>query len=73
MNLNNNKLYCPYCNADLQGEEIPKELQKEYRATHFGRKIGIYDLHTDRTVQWQCPDCKGIWDRVEGGLKNKNN
>ena len=58
-----NKENCPKCNADLQGEPIPVEQQENYGATHFSRKIGIYDRGTDRTVTWQCPDCKHQWDR----------
>lgn len=30
----------------------------------WGREIGIYDLNTDRTIAWQCPDCGHQWDRV---------
>lgn len=29
----------------------------------WGRQIGIYDFETDRTRQWQCPDCNHIWGR----------
>ena len=61
--MRNNKEYCPHCNVDLQGEEIPQEQQHLYGATHFGRKIGIYDYSKDMTVKWLCPDCEGEWDR----------
>ena len=27
----------------------------------WGRQIGIYDMELDRTVRWQCPDCKHEW------------
>lgn len=27
------------------------------------REIGIYDLETDETVKWRCPDCGHEWDR----------
>lgn len=56
-----NKESCPYCNADLQGEIIPKESQKAYGATHFTRKIGITSIDVDRITKWQCPDCKMEW------------
>ena len=56
--------YCPHCNSCLQGKEIPKEQQEFYQATHWGRKIGVYDIELDRTVKWMCPDCKGEWDRT---------
>lgn len=35
--------YCPKCNANLQGDPIPKEHQESFGATHFSRKIGIED------------------------------
>ncbi len=59
--MKNNKENCPLCNADLQGESIPKEHQDSYNATHFTRKIGISDIERDRIVKWKCPDCKGEW------------
>ena len=31
---------------------------------HWGRKIGIYCMDRDRTVAWQCPDCKLEWGRT---------
>ncbi|GGA91549.1 hypothetical protein [Ornithinibacillus halotolerans] len=54
---------CPHCNASLQGDPIPEDEQKHYRATHFTRKIGMYDLEKDRTMKWKCPDCNWEWDR----------
>lgn len=32
-------------------------------ATHFSRKISVYDEWLDRTVEWVCPDCGGRWPR----------
>ena len=61
--LRDSKEVCPYCTADLQGNPIPKEQQEAYGATHFSRKIGIYDIDRDRTVEWQCPDCGCRWPR----------
>ena len=29
----------------------------------WGRQIGIYDYGKDRTVAWQCPDCRHEWPR----------
>ena len=29
----------------------------------WGRQIGIYDIHKDRTVRWKCPDCEHEWPR----------
>lgn len=61
--MDNNKEYCPYCNANLQGEPIPKESQQFYGATHFTRKIGITSIDVDSIRKWQCPDCHKEWDR----------
>lgn len=58
---------CPHCKADLQGAPIPEEyIQKGYydpETTHYSRRIGVYDLNTDRTVAWRCPDCGDEWER----------
>lgn len=29
----------------------------------WGRATAIYDMEKDRTVQWECPECKHRWDR----------
>ncbi|WP_404292611.1 hypothetical protein LG276_19810 [Cytobacillus kochii] len=59
----NRKEFCPYCNANLQGEPIPIASQKAYGATHFTRKIGITYMAADRIIKWQCPDCNQEWQR----------
>ncbi|PEC18983.1 hypothetical protein COM96_27570 [Bacillus cereus] len=59
--MNDNKEFCPHCNANLQGDPIPKESQKWYGCTHFSRKIGITSFTHDRILNWQCPDCKREW------------
>ena len=47
---------CPHCHADLTGVPIPKKSRQYYgTATHFQRRIGIYDRELDRTVSWRCP------------------
>ncbi len=61
--LNDNKLFCPHCGADLQGDPIPEEIQHHYGATHSSRKIGISSMKEDCVIKWQCPDCKGQWKR----------
>jgi len=62
--MNDNKEYCPYCAADLQGDPIPPEKQHHYGgATHFSRKIGISSMELDRVIKWQCPNCHQEWDR----------
>ena len=60
----NNIEYCPYCKVSLQGDPIPKELQKHYGNAKYGsRKIGISSLEEDRVTKWECPDCHQQWDR----------
>lgn len=27
----------------------------------WGRQIGIYDMNSDRTIEYKCPDCNGTW------------
>lgn len=59
--MNDNKEFCPHCNANLQGEPIPEESQKHYKSTHFTRKIGITSVEADRILRWRCPDCNKEW------------
>jgi len=61
--LNDSVEFCDRCGADFQGEPIPEKSQHLFGATHFSRKIGIYDLVKDRTVEYQCPDCGHTWKR----------
>ena len=57
--MKDNKENCPHCLAELQGDPIPEDSQKLYGATHFSRKIGLYDQTKDGTVKGRCTDCKG--------------
>ena len=34
---------------------------KHGEANRWGREIGIYSWESDRTVAYECPDCKKIW------------
>lgn len=52
---------CPHCGAQLQGDPIPEQSRHLFGATHFSRKIGVYDTYKDRTVEYQCPDCGQRW------------
>lgn len=45
---------CPHCKADLRDSKI---------GPPFLRQIGISDRDLDRITGWQCPDCKGTWER----------
>jgi hypothetical protein len=66
--------YCPACNADLDGESIylsfiqkgyfvekAQALAAMYETSKWGRHIALYDRRKDRTVAYQCPDCKHIY------------
>jgi hypothetical protein len=48
-------------------EKEADRIAEMYGATRekgqWGREIGIYDMETDRTVQWKCPDCNHEWPR----------
>lgn len=57
--------YCPHCNGNLRGDKIPEDIAHYYSGTHWSRKIGIYSIGLDRTVEWECPDCMGRWKREE--------
>jgi hypothetical protein len=55
---------CPHCGADLKGEPIPEVDRKTFGwATHFDRRIGVYDTGQDLTIAWKCPDCEKEWPR----------
>lgn len=48
-------------------EKLADESAAMYGATRdkgqWGRAVGIYDLESDRTVRFKCPDCKHEWPR----------
>jgi hypothetical protein len=50
-------------------EEKADALAEMYGATrtsgHWGRKIGFYNMATDRTEKYMCPDCEHIWKRED--------
>lgn len=55
--------------AQCGGDE-PKAAERSayYGATkengkRFGREIALYNLHTDMTYAYRCPDCKHEWPR----------
>ena len=62
--MDNNKEFCPFCHANLQGAPIPEKYKDSYGgSTHFSRKIGITDIELDRIIKWKCPDCGSEWKR----------
>ena len=64
--MNEDLRYCPFCHADLRGKPIPKKSQKAYGGKkYFSRLIGIYNMTTDRTERWRCPDCQKEWPRFK--------
>jgi hypothetical protein len=58
--------YCPHCQADLQGSEIPSEHREAYgNKTYFKRLIGMeVQGHYDGVAEWICPDCGARWPRL---------
>ena len=59
---------CSKCGADLRGPAIPPEHLHHYggdavcrhgcgQPSHYSRLIGVYNINTDRTESWLCPDC----------------
>ena len=54
---------CPECGANWVAGEMTEEQKEVYAGTFFSRLIGIYDMDRDRTVAWECPDCKTRWPR----------
>ena len=48
-------------------EERALHTAEMYGATkttgQWGRQLAIYDRDKDRTVAYECPDCKQRWDR----------
>ena len=55
---------CPKCGVSWIGDPIPEKHHKYYSPPYFWkREIAIYDTFKDRTVEWQCPDCKTRFNR----------
>lgn len=51
---------------EQSGDEAEADVSSAmYGATrtkgHWGRQMSIYDMGKDRTVAYQCPDCKHEW------------
>lgn len=44
--------------SEAEADEIAAHYGYGPGRTQWGRQIGIYDMHKDRTVATQCPDCK---------------
>lgn len=36
---------------------------KHGEKNRWGRQIAIYDINSDRTTHYKCPDCSGTWKR----------
>jgi len=65
---------CPFCGVSLTGTPIPEKDRPSFGGrSHFTRKIGIYDTAADRTIEWECPDCKKRWPREMIDNQNKPN
>lgn len=56
--------FCPHCGSNWVAGPIPKEYQGNYSPPYFySRVIAMYDIHTDRTFCYVCPDCKTEFPR----------
>jgi predicted Zn-ribbon and HTH transcriptional regulator len=54
---------CPHCKTSLIGDPIPEEHREAFGgATHGSRLLSLYDRSKDRTIAFQCPDCKERWE-----------
>lgn len=61
---------CPKCGSLWHEKRIPEESRHHFgNARFFSRVLGIYDRDRDRTVAYQCPDCKTFWDRDTGKIR----
>lgn len=53
---------------EAEAEARADKYAEAYGATRttgqWGREIGIYSMDEDRTVAWECPDCKHRWGRT---------
>jgi predicted Zn-ribbon and HTH transcriptional regulator len=55
---------CPKCNSDWTDGLIPEKDRHLFgNKKNFSRLISIYDHDRDRTVAFECPDCKERFDR----------
>lgn len=54
--------YCPHCGANLIYTALVKHPDR-MKVEKFSRAIGIYDLKSDRTIAYRCPDCHQEWER----------
>lgn len=60
--------YCPHCQADLDGGDIPEDMRHHYSGTKWGRATGIEVRGAyDGILIWRCPDCNKHWPRFPKG------
>jgi len=57
--------YCPHCNFDMRGKEIPDEHKQYYAGDGFYSEcIGIEVRgYYDGVAYWRCPYCEYTWAR----------
>ncbi len=48
---------------DAEADRISGMYGATRTAGRWGRQIGIYSNHQDRTVGYRCPDCFHEWER----------
>lgn len=69
--------YCYHCGSDQRDISIYDHFLDKYNDKekareaanmyggdgYFYRTVAIYSLEKDKTTQYRCSDCGGIWDR----------
>lgn len=59
--------FCPFCGADMQGDEIPVQWRHMYGGeSHYSRLHAheVSGVH-DGVLFWSCPDCLKAWPRFD--------
>ena len=57
---------CPHCNVSRDGGPIPEKIRQHYGPPYrWSNIIGISSLDLDRTIGYQCPNCKTGFKREE--------
>ncbi len=61
---------CPECGTNWVSSAIPAERREYYSWPYFYSRINAcYNIETDRTEYYQCPDCKTTFPRFGPDVK----
>jgi ribosomal protein L37AE/L43A len=62
--------HCPECGTNWVTSAIPEERREYYSWPYFFSRINAcYNIETDRTEYYQCPDCKHTFPRFGPDVK----